>query len=153
MCVSSQMLIGFAFLCSLAGAASLDKERPVTKVVRILEDMKAQLEKEAEEDDEIMEKMVCWCETNDKEKTIAIKENTAKIEQLETAIEEYDAKAQQLDKEVKVLKKEVGESSQELAEATAMRDKDMAEFVQDEKEQIISIQGITNALSALSKSV
>merc|ERR1719171_1722036 len=28
-----------------------------------------QLEKEAEEDEEIYEKLACWCHTNDKEKT------------------------------------------------------------------------------------
>eukprot|EP00971_Amphidinium_carterae_P156332 3099319-Amphidinium_carterae.1 len=33
------------------------------------EDMLKQLEKEAEDDEEIYEKMACWCETNDKEKT------------------------------------------------------------------------------------
>ncbi len=30
-------------------------------------DMLKQLEKEAEEDEEIYDKMACWCETNDKE--------------------------------------------------------------------------------------
>merc|ERR1719281_794421 len=95
--------------------------------------------------------MVCWCETNDQEKTLAIKTNTAKIEQLESAIEEYDAKVQTLDKEAATLKKDVDAGKQELLEATTMRDKDRAEFVQEEKEQVISIQGITNALSALNR--
>merc|ERR1719456_341630 len=79
--------------------------------------------------------MVCWCETNDKEKTLAISTNTAKIGQLETAIEEFDAKAQQLDKEASQPKKDIDAGKQELAEATSMRDKARASFVQDEKEQ------------------
>jgi len=133
-----------------AGAVS---ERPVAKVVRLLTDMQAQLEKEAAEDDEVMEKMVCWCETNDKEKTLAITTNTAKIDQLGTAIEEYAAKGESLTKEVKQLKKDVDSNKQELNEATTMRDKERAEYVQDEKEQLVSLEGVKNALSALSRSV
>merc|ERR1719158_2225744 len=97
--------------------------------------------------------MVCWCETNDKEKTLAITTNTAKIDQLGTAIEEYAAKGQELTKAVKQLKKEVDANEQELNEATTMRDKDHADFIQDEKEQLVSLEGVKNALSALSKSL
>merc|ERR1719321_389878 len=73
-----------------------------------------------------MEKMICRCETNDKEKTLSITTNTAKITQLENAIEEYDAKAQQLGKEAAELKKDIGENEAELNEAQTMRDKDLA---------------------------
>ena len=45
------------------------KNRPVSKVITLLKDMKAQLEKEAEDDQEIYDKMACWCTTNDKDKT------------------------------------------------------------------------------------
>jgi hypothetical protein len=44
------------------------KNRPVTKVITVLKDMLKQLEKEKEDDEEIYEKMACWCETNDKQK-------------------------------------------------------------------------------------
>jgi len=133
--------------------AGASQERPVAKVVRLLNDMKAQLEKEAAEDDEVMEKMICWCETNEKEKTEAIASNTAKIASLETAIEEYTAQGQQLEKDVKLLKKDVDSNTQELLEATTMRDKDHAEYLKDEKEQLVSLEGVKNALSALMKGV
>ena len=48
--------------------------------------MKAQVETEAKEDEEIYDKMACWCETNDKGKTAAIKFATEKIEELEQAL-------------------------------------------------------------------
>jgi len=41
------------------------KNRPVSKVITVLKDMLKQLEKEGEDDEEIYEKMACWCETND----------------------------------------------------------------------------------------
>jgi len=132
-------------------ADALYKEHPVGKVVKLLEDMRAQLEKEAEGDDKVMEKMTCWCETNEKEKTQANVDNTAKTGQLESAIEEYDAQQQQLAKELKQLGKDIDTGKAELAEASAIRAKDLAEYVQDEKEQLVSLKGITDALSALTK--
>merc|ERR1719321_280141 len=53
--------------------------------------MLKQLEKEAEEDEEIYDKMACWCETNDKEKTKAIKDAEARIADLTSKIEELTA--------------------------------------------------------------
>ena len=57
---------------SLSFDVDAAKNRPVSKVITLLKDMLKQLEREAEEDEEIYDKMACWCETNDKEKTKAI---------------------------------------------------------------------------------
>jgi hypothetical protein len=40
------------------------KKHPVSKVVTLLEDMKTELEKEADSDEELYDKMACWCEKN-----------------------------------------------------------------------------------------
>merc|ERR1719313_217467 len=58
--------------------------------------MKTQLEAEMEDDKEVYDKIVCWCETGTKEKTKAIGEGEAKIAQLESDIEEYTAKIAEL---------------------------------------------------------
>merc|ERR1719213_1297030 len=71
--------------------AEAAKNRPVTKVINLLKDMLKQLENEAEEDEEIYEKMACWCETNDKDKTKAIADAEARISDLTTKIEELTA--------------------------------------------------------------
>lgn len=44
---------------------------PIRKVVILIEDMKAQAEKDAEEDLKVHDKYMCWCETNEKQKTEA----------------------------------------------------------------------------------
>merc|ERR1719247_2461301 len=67
------------------------KNRPVSKVITLLKDMLKQLEKEAEEDEEIYDQLACWCETNDKEKTKSIADAEAKITDLTTKIEELTA--------------------------------------------------------------
>merc|ERR1719297_758348 len=87
--LASNMEIGMT--SSLSFDAEAAKNRPVSKVITLLKDMLKQLEKEAEEDEEIYDKMACWCETNDKEKTKSIAEAEARIEKLTTTIEEYTA--------------------------------------------------------------
>merc|ERR1719482_983457 len=67
------------------------KNRPVSKVITLLKDMLKQLEKEAEEDEEVYDKLACWCETNDKEQTKSIADAEARISDLTTKIEELTA--------------------------------------------------------------
>merc|ERR1719191_249506 len=90
--------------------------------------MLKQLEKEAEEDEEIYDQLACWCETNDKEKTKAIADAEAKIEQLTTAIEDLTASSARLNTEIKNLEKEVAENQEALDQATEIRQKELAEF-------------------------
>merc|ERR1719162_819863 len=90
--------------------------------------MAKQLEKEAEEDEEIYENMACWCETNDKEKTKAIADAEAHITDLTSQIEELSATSARLNTEIKNLDKEVAKNQGALDAATAMRAKELAEF-------------------------
>merc|ERR1712050_458362 len=113
---------------SLSFDAEAAKNRPVSKVITLLKDMLKQLEKEAEEDEEIYDKMACWCETNDKEKTKAIADAEARIADLTTKIEELTAAYARLNTEIKNLEKEVAANQDALDKATTIRQKQLAEF-------------------------
>merc|ERR1719437_61161 len=106
------LALGFAdnSVSSLKFDAEAAKNRPVSKVITLLKDMLKQLEKEAETDEEIYDKMACWCETNDREKTKAIKDAEARISALTTKIEEYTAMRARLATEIKNTEKEVAEN-------------------------------------------
>merc|ERR1719267_253997 len=113
--------------------------------------MLKQLEKEAEEDEEIYDKMACWCETNDKEKTKAIADAEARISDLTTKIEELTAASARLNTEIKNLEKEVAENQDALDKATAIRQKQLAEFNEEEKDLLESISALKSAVTVLSK--
>jgi chromosome segregation ATPase len=127
------------------------KNRPVSKVITLLKDMLKQLEKEAEEDEEIYDKMACWCETNDKEKTKSIADAEARISDLTTKIEELTANSARLNTEIKNLEKEVAENQDALDKATAIRQKQLAEFNEEEKDLLESISALKAAVTVLSK--
>merc|ERR1719274_270166 len=76
------------------------KERPVAKVVRMLKDMQAELNKELEDDKAVFEMLTCWCETNEKEKTAAIEAGEANIAPLEGEIGEDAAKMRELKEKI-----------------------------------------------------
>merc|ERR1711904_692010 len=136
---------------SLTFDAEAAKNRPVSKVITLLKDMLKQLEKEAEEDEEIYDKMACWCETNDKEKTKSIADAEARISDLTTKIEELTASSARLNTEIKNLEKEVAENQAALDKATAIRQKQLAEFNEEEKDLLGSISALKSAVTVLSK--
>jgi len=136
---------------SLTFDVAAAKNRPVSKVITLLKDMLKQLEKEAEEDEEIYDQLACWCETNDKEKTKAIADAEAKIEDLTTKIEELTASSARLNTEIKNLEKEVAENQEALDSATAIRQKELAEFNAEEKDALQAISALKSAITVLSK--
>jgi len=136
---------------SLTFDAVAAKNRPVSKVITLLKDMLKQLEKEQEEDEEIYDKLACWCETNDKEKTKSIADAEARIADLTTKIEEFTANSARLNTEIKNLEREVAANQKALSEATAIREKQLAEFNAEEKDLLGSISALKAAVTVLSK--
>merc|ERR1719321_1844943 len=97
------------------------KERPVMKVVRLLQDTKAELEKELEDDKAVYELMTCWCNTGMKDKEAAIADAKAKIEQLEASMGAGAAKIAGLKEKRKETWDEEQADHKALMDATSMR--------------------------------
>jgi hypothetical protein len=127
------------------------RKSPIQKVVGLLKEMQAQIEKEAAEDEEMFEQMGCWCETNEREKTKAIELADQRITDLTSAIPEFAAKAAQLEVEIKQLKKEVAENTKGLNEAVEVRAKEQEEFRTNQKDMISSAASLKNAVRVMSK--
>jgi len=143
-------LVGALALAVAPGQAAA-KERPVSKVITILKDMIKTMEKEQEADEEIYDKLACWCETNDKDKTKSIKEATDRIAALETSIEEDTAASARLNTEIKNTEQEVAKNQKALDDATAIREKELAEFNEEEKEMLQALSALKQAVTVLSK--
>jgi len=148
------MKVATTFACAATVMASVEedqKNRPVTKVINLLKDMVKQLEKEAEEDEEVYNKVACWCSTNDKEKTKSIADAEQRIDRLVNKIEEETASSSRLNTEIKNLEVEVEKNQKSLDQATANRKKELAEFNEDEKDTLQSISALKSAVTVLSK--
>merc|ERR1719160_1678800 len=136
------------------GAAGLErdlKNRPITKVVTLLKDMLTQMQTEAEEDEEAYETLGCWCKTNDKLKTQAIADGKKKVVKLNADIEKYAAESAGLNTAISNLQAELAKNQEALDTATALREKQLAEFTAEEKDMMASIASVGSAVTTLSK--
>jgi len=127
------------------------KTRPIMKVVRMLEDMKAELNKELEDDKAVHEMMDCWCSTNEKEKTKAIELGTSRINELEALLGETLAKIKELKSKRKATQEEQYKDQAALDEAEELRMKENKEFHGAETDLLEAIDATKNAIIVLSK--
>merc|ERR1719265_1409194 len=109
------------------------------------------MEKEGEEDEEVFEKMGCWCFTNEKAKTKSVADAEGSISDLTSAIEGFTASSAKLNTEISMLEKELAKNTEALDSATAMREKELAAFNAEEKETIVTVTSLKGAVIALSK--
>merc|ERR1719277_2793348 len=127
------------------------QERPVMKVVRLLEDTKAELEKELDDDKAVYELMTCWCKTGTQEKEAAIAAGKAKIAELEASMGADAAKIAGLKEKRKETLDEVNADHKALTDATAMRMKENKEFQASETDYLEAIDAAKNAIIVLGK--
>jgi len=135
----------------LSADAEAAKNRPVTKVINLLKQMLKELEAEAEADEEIYDKLACWCETNDKEKTKISIDAKVSIERLKRKIDEYSELSVNLALEIKTLESQMYTLNESLSKASAIRMKELEEFNEDEKNLISSIKSLKDAIIVLKK--
>merc|ERR1719158_2339679 len=127
------------------------QERPVMKVVRLLQDTKAELEKELEDDKAVYELMTCWCTSGTKDKEAAIEAGKAKIAELEASMGEGAARLAELKQKRKETLDEVNADHKALMDATGMRMKENKEFQASETDYLEAIDAAKNAIIVLGK--
>merc|ERR1719313_1068793 len=111
--------------------------------------MLKQLEKDSEIDEEVYEKFICWCTVNDKDKTKAIKDAEEKIKLLRLQIDEWSSWSAQLSVEIKGHSKDIAKLRDNLEKATAIRQKELAEFNAHEQELLDIIAALKSAIATL----
>jgi len=127
------------------------KERPVAKVVRMLEDMKVELQAAKETDDKVYEELSCWCNGGTEEKKNAIELGEAKMSDLQSAMGEYGAKVEELREGLASTKTKLREDKAALDTAVALRMKENKAFHEEEVDMLDAISGCDNALKVLSR--
>jgi hypothetical protein len=133
----------------LEGSGS--KATPVQRVVKLLEEMKVTLTKEMDEDSALYDKLACWCNTNEYEKSASIKEAEARMSDLSSTIEGNTAKVAELKTAIAQLEADVASNKQALAKATEMREKESKAFHKGEVGSIQAIENLKAALTVLGK--
>merc|ERR1719331_1374860 len=124
---------------------------PVTRVVNLLKEMAATLNKEQEEDEALYNKLACWCNNNEYEKKGSADAATSKISDLEATIEMLTARSGELKTKIKELETEVAADKAALATATKLREKQLKEFHAMELDNIAALENLKAAIAVLSR--
>merc|ERR1719443_2170562 len=136
---------------SVAALQTSNGQSPIQKVVALIKDMKAQTEKEAEEDLAAYDKYMCWCKTVKAEKTAAVEEAQANIASLEAFVEEAAAKEGQLKTEIATLGEDIESDQDSLASAMKLREKESAEFAAEEADMKETLDLLGQAIGVIAK--
>jgi len=132
-------------------AADARVDGPTEKVVSLLSDMKAQVEKDFADDQDAQQKRDCWCETNKKAKDAAVEAAQAKIDDLSAFIEEAAGTEGSLKTEISSLADGIVEDQDSLDQATALRAKENGEFEAEAADSKECISTLGQAVEVLSK--
>merc|ERR1719409_588055 len=127
------------------------KTKPVMKVIAMLEDMQAELDKELEDDKKVYETLVCWCTTGKQDKKKAIEMANANIGSLTAAMGEAEGKVAEFKAKRKETMDEMYADQKGLGEATEQRQKDSQAFHTEETDLLDAISAAKGAVTALSK--
>lgn len=127
------------------------KTRPVMKVVRMLQDMRTELQKSLDDDKAVHDNLHCWCTDNDKEKTAAIEAGESRENELEAFLGEATAKMGEIKVKRDDTHDEVDRDWSALNEASALRMKENQEFHGEETHLQDAIQALDQAITVLSK--
>jgi len=143
--------VNVAVSSSLTFDAEAAKARPVTAVVTLLQDYLKEMEKEADTDEEVYDKMACWCDTGDKLKTKAIKDAEAEITILLSKIDAAAQKSAKLQTEIQHMDAFHVKLEGSLDKATTIHMKEVTEWAAEEKELLKAISSLKAAIIVLSK--
>merc|ERR1719159_191866 len=126
------LLLPVASLRAVSEKAASKVPGPVGKVVKLLTDMQSQLQADKASDEEMYDKLSCWCKVNGEGKGTAVEMAEAKVSDLNSRIKALSAKSSELDEAIKKVEAEVAANSQALDSATTMREEALQKFREEE---------------------
>jgi chromosome segregation ATPase len=138
-----------AVTCEAAGAEQGVSMNPIRRVVTMLQMMTKKIEAQGEEEKDLYEKFMCYCKNGIGDLEKAISDAEEKIPQLESDIKEISAEALQLKEDIPAHKKAREEAKQALAEATAIREKEAAEFAAASADLKTNLAALGKAITAV----
>jgi len=114
-----------------ATLAAASAKNPIRKVVSLLQKMATTVAKEAEEEKEMYDKFICWCQTGGTELQASISESTARVPSLQSTIEESESEVVRLKEDLKQHQVDRDVAKEAISQATALREKDQEAYLKE----------------------
>jgi len=124
---------------------------PITKVVQLMSDMQAKIIDEGEAAHAIYSEVAEMCEERSKNLAFGIKTQKKEVAELKATIDEEIALGGSLDTKVGELSESIAADEADLKAATAIRSKENADFLAEEKELTEVIDALQRAIALLER--
>jgi len=126
---------------------------PVRKVVTMLQDMQKKVEDEGEAEKKLYEKFMCYCKSGGKDLETSIDKAEDKVSTLPSEIEAAEERLTQMKDDIKQHQTDRAAAKRAMVTATAVRDKEAAEFAKMKAEADSNMVATAKAITALEKGV
>merc|ERR1719281_2090540 len=141
------------FACLLALPAAAETEmvgaNPIRKVVTMLQNMEKKVKAEGEKEAALFEKYMCYCKNAGGDLSKSIADADTKIPQLGSDIKAAEATNAQLKEDLKQHQVDRSAAKSAVAEATALRQKEAAEYAKESNEMKANIAAVSKATTAI----
>jgi len=124
---------------------------PIRKVVTLMQNMQKEIEAEGEKEKELFEKFMCYCQNNGGDLSKSIADAKAKASELAAKLKAEEAEKSSTAQELIDHKKDREAATKDLAEATAIREKEKAEYEETTTDMQTNIDAMAGAIPALEK--
>ena len=141
----------FLTLLAFAPAAKAADSNPLGKVMEMIDELSAKIIKEGEAEAKAFKEYFEWCDDVSKNGANDIKTATDTKAKLEATIDKLAAEIEGCDTNIEKLVADIATDSKELEEATAIREKENADFVKGEQELMDSLSALGRAIGIISK--
>jgi len=138
-------------LLSIYGLAAASSASPVAKVMQMLTDLEAKINKEGVEAKKVFEDFSEWCEERAKNVAYEIKTGKAQIQDLNAAIEKSTSDISALGTKIEELSASLASDEADLKAATKIRESEAADFAVQNKELHDVISTLERAISILER--
>merc|ERR1719281_279443 len=132
-------------------AVSASSANPIRRVVTLLQNMANKVEAEGKKEKELYEKFMCYCKSSGGTLSQSIADNDAKIPQLQSDIEEAESKLATTKQEFAQHQTDREAAKAAMAKATAIREKEYAQFAKESGETKANINALSKAIPAIEK--
>merc|ERR1719399_1758028 len=123
---------------------------PVTKVVELIEELKAKIEADGKMEQQIYDKYACWCETTSARKANDIHTAMSDIKSLGTKILELKGLVATRESEIAQDSMDIQSNQKAQDEATGIRQKENAAYMAEKTEMETTINALQRAVEVLS---
>jgi len=140
----------FIVAASVSSALAVDSN-PMSKVIELMDGLAAKVTADGEKAAKVYKEYFEWCDDSAKNAGFAIKTATSEKEELEAKIADLAAKIETNTAKIEDLSGTIASDEKELKEATAIREKELAEFAKSEAELVDTVDTLGRAVGILEK--